>query len=77
MLVATVGVPLMVHVLLSMDRPVGREGETLQVAPVTLVMPPPEPLLAVVVVSQVLLPETETGENLGELPLGREAPNCP
>ena len=65
MLVSTVGVPLMVHVLLSMDRPAGRAGETLQVAPVTLVMPPeplPEPLLAVVEESQVLLPETATGE---------------
>ena len=38
----------MVHVLLSMDKPVGSAGETLQVAPVTLVMlpePPPEPPL--------------------------------
>ena len=34
----------MVHVLLSMDRPVGSAGETVHVAPVTLVMPPPEPL---------------------------------
>jgi hypothetical protein len=42
LLVSTVGVPLMVHVLLSMDRPVGREGETVQVAPVTSVMPPLE-----------------------------------
>ncbi len=41
---STVGVPLMVHVLLSIFKPVGREGETVQVAPVTLVMPPPEPL---------------------------------
>jgi len=32
----------MVHVLLSMDRPAGSAGETLQVAPVTLVMPLPE-----------------------------------
>ena len=33
-----VGVPLMVHVLLSMDRPNGREGELLQEdAPLTLV----------------------------------------
>ena len=62
MLEAVVGVPLMVHVLLSMDRPAGREGEILQVAPVTLVMPPPEPLLSPVEESQVLLPETETGE---------------
>jgi hypothetical protein len=51
----------MVHVLLSMDRPVGREGETVQVAPVTLVMPLPEPLLGTVLESQVLLPETKTG----------------
>ena len=57
-----VGVPLMVHVLLSMDRPAGREGEMLQDAPVTLVMLPPEPLLSPVEESQVLLPETETGE---------------
>jgi hypothetical protein len=53
----------MVHVLLSMDRPVGSEGETVQVAPVTLVMPPPEPLLNPVEESQVLLPETATGES--------------
>ena len=38
LLVSTVGVPLMVHVPLSMFRPVGREGETVQVAPVTSVM---------------------------------------
>ena len=63
MLVATVGVPLMVHVLLSMFKPFGRLGEATQlVAPVTLVMPPPEPLLAVVEESQVSLPETKTGE---------------
>ena len=61
MLVATEGVPLIVHVLLSMDSPVGKEGEMLQVAPVTLVMPPLEPLLAVVEESQVLLPETKMG----------------
>ena len=43
--VSTVGVPLMVHVLLSMFRPVGRFGDAVQeVAPVTLAMPPPEPL---------------------------------
>ena len=37
LLVSTVGVPLMVHVLLSMDRPAGSEGEVLQEdAPVTL-----------------------------------------
>ena len=48
LLVATEGVPLIVHVLLSMDRPVGSAGETVHVAPVTLAMPPPEPLLAVV-----------------------------
>ena len=61
----------MVHVLLSMDRPVGRLGEATQlVALVRLVMPLPEPppdplpepLLAVVEESQVLLPETATGE---------------
>jgi hypothetical protein len=62
LLVSTVGVPLMVHVLLSMDRPVGREGETVQVAPVTSVMPPLEPVLNSVLESQVLLPETKTGE---------------
>ena len=49
MLLATaVGVPLIVHVLLSMDSPAGRAGETVQVAPVMPVMPPlewpPEPL---------------------------------
>ena len=42
----TVGVPLMVHVLLSMFKPFGRLGEATQlVAPVTLVMPPLEPPL--------------------------------
>ena len=59
LLVATEGVPLIVHVLLSMYKPVGRLGETTQlVAPVTLVIPP----LASVEESQVLLPETKTGE---------------
>ena len=57
----------MVHVLLSMFKPLGNEGvATQEVAPVTLFMllpePPPEPLLAVVEESQVLLPETTTGE---------------
>ena len=56
----------MVHVLLSMDKPVGSVGETVHVAPVTLVTPPPEPLpeplLSPVEESQVLLPETKTGE---------------
>ena len=66
----------MVHVLLSMDRPFGREGETLHdSAPVTLVMLLPEPLLSPVEESQVLLPETETGEVWPALdPL---SPNCP
>ena len=62
LLVATEGVPLIVHVLLSIDRPVGSAGETVQFAPVTLVMPPPEPLLNPVDESQVSLPETATGE---------------
>ncbi len=53
----------MVHVLLSMFKPVGRFGEAVQeVAPVTLVMPPPEPLLSLIEESQVSLPETATGE---------------
>ena len=74
-----VGVPLMVHVLLSIFKPVGSEGETVQVAPVTLVMPPPEPLpeplLSPVEESQVLLPETATGEPwLARFP---PSPNCP
>ena len=76
LLEATVGVPLMVHVLLSMDRPVGREGETVHdSAPVTLVMLLPEPLLAVVELLQVLLPETETGEYWSTLL--PPSPNCP
>ena len=62
LLVTTEGVPLIVHVLLSMDRPVGRAGETVHVAPVTLVMPLPEPLLSPVEESQVLLPATKTGK---------------
>ena len=77
----------MVHVLLSMDRPVGSAGETVQVAPETLVMllpeplpellpePLPEPLLAVVELLQVLLPETETGESWSTLL--PPSPNCP
>jgi hypothetical protein len=32
LLVSTVGVPLMVHVLLSKFKPVGKEGEMLQVS---------------------------------------------
>ena len=84
LLVSTVGVPLMVHVLLSIFKPVGRLGEATQlVAPVTLVMPPPEPLpepppeplLAVVEESQVLLPETATGELWSVLL--PPSPNCP
>ena len=71
--------PLIVHVLLSMDRPVGRAGETVHVAPVTLVMPPPEPLpeplLSPVEESQVLLPESETGEPWSVLL--PPSPNCP
>ena len=43
---STVGVPLIVHVLLSMFKPDGSAGEMPQVAPVTLVMPLPEPLAA-------------------------------
>ena len=62
LLVATEGVPLIVHVLLSIFKPVGSAGETVHVAPVTLAMPPLEPLLAVVEESQVLLPATKTGE---------------
>jgi len=78
LLVATEGVPLMVHVLLSMDRPVGSAGETVQFAPVTLVMPPeppPEPLLNPILESQVLLPESETGEPW--LVLLPPSPSCP
>ena len=76
LLVATEGVPLIVHVLLSMDRPVGSAGETVHVAPVTLVMPPLEPLLAIVEESQVLLPATKTGV---VWPTEEEEPwpNCP
>ena len=67
LLVATEGVPLMVHVLLSMFKPLGNEGvATQEVAPVTLVMPPleppPEPLLSPVEESQAL-PKTETGKS--------------
>ena len=36
------GVPLTVQVPCDMDRPVGNAGAIEQVAPVTLVMPPPE-----------------------------------
>ncbi len=69
----------MVQVLLSMDRPVGSEGETVQVAPVTLVMPPeplPEPLLSPVDESQVSLPEIASGETL-DAPFVSLLPNCP
>ena len=60
LLEATVGVPLMVHVLLSMDRPVGSAGETVHDnAPVTSVM---SLLMTRVVLSHVLLPETVAGE---------------
>ena len=76
----------MVHVLLSIFKPVGSAGETVHVAPETLVMLPeppleplpeplPEPLLAVVELLQVLLPETETGEYWSTLL--PPSPNCP
>ena len=61
MVVTTEGVPLIVHVPPSIFKPVGSAGETVHVAPVMLVMPPLEPLLAVVEESQVLLPETNMG----------------
>ena len=55
----TVGVPLMVHVLLSMFKPFGRLGEATQlVALVRLVMPPeplPEPLAALALYWKVML----------------------
>ena len=47
------GVPLTVQVPCDMDRPVGSAGEMLQVAPVTLAMTLPEPLLTVVVIFHV------------------------
>ena len=63
---STVGVPLIVHVLLSMFKPDGSAGEMPQFAPVTLFMPPleppPEPLLSPVEESQAL-PKTETGKS--------------
>ena len=88
LLVATEGVPLIVHVLLSMDRPAGREGETVHVAPVMLVMLPeppleplPEPLLSPVEESQVLLPATKTGmlemPGLPEPPSPNNPPSAP
>ena len=66
LVVATEGVPLIVHVPPSIFKPVGREGETVQVAPVTSVMPLPEPL-AVVELAQVLLPITSCGVSSTEL----------
>ena len=45
----------MVHVLLSMDKPVGSEGETLQVAPLTLVMSLPESLAVLASYWKVML----------------------
>ena len=45
LVVATEGVPLIVHVPPSIFKPFGSAGETVHVAPVTLVMPPLEPLL--------------------------------
>ena len=79
MVVTTEGVPLIVHVPPSIFKPVGSAGETVHVAPVTLVMPPPEPLpeplLAVVDESQVLLPETKIGEAWLEMVTAE--PNCP
>jgi hypothetical protein len=75
LLVSTVGVPLMVHVLLSIFKPVGSAGETVQFALLTFVMPPPEPLLNPILESQVLLPESETGEPW--LVLLPPSPSCP
>ena len=51
---STVGVPLIVHVLLSMFKPDGSAGEMPQVAPVTLVMPPLEPLAALALYWKVI-----------------------
>ena len=62
----------MVHVLPSMFKPFGRLGEVVhEVALVTLVMP----LFAVVVLPQVSLPESKTGEPW--LVLLPPSPNCP
>ena len=44
LLVTTEGVPLIAHVPVSKFMPVGSAGETVHVAPVTLVKPPPEVL---------------------------------
>ena len=46
LLVRTEGVPLIVHVPVSKFMPVGSAGDTVHVAPVTSVMPLPEPLAA-------------------------------
>ena len=60
MLLATaVGVPLIVHVLLSMNNPGGSPGETVQVAPLTPDMPPLEPL-------PEPLPESENPPTIGQ-----------
>ena len=53
LLVSAVGVPLMAHVLLSIDTPAGNAGETLHDAPVTASM---KGARRVVEVSQVLAP---------------------
>jgi hypothetical protein len=66
----------MVHVLLSMLNPSGSEGETLQVASLTLIMPLPEPLFATVEEFQMLLPETKTGESWLKVP-SPPSPSCP
>ena len=79
LLVSTVGVPLMVHVLLSMDRPVGSAGETLHdSAPVTLVMlllePLPEPLPITREVSNEYDVDTAVGD---ERSVVVPSPSCP
>ena len=52
----------MAHVPAVRLMPVGSEGEMAHVAPLTSVIPLPEPPLSPVLESQVLLPETITGE---------------
>ena len=68
----------MVHVLLSMDKPAGREGETLQDAPVTLVMLLPEPLPEPLPITREVSNEYDVDTAVGdERSVVVPSPSCP
>ena len=78
LLVSTVGVPLIVHVLPLMDRPVGSAGETVHVAPATLVMLLPEPLPEPLPITREVSNEYDVDTAVGdERSVVVPSPSCP